>query len=346
MDSLNNHFNEALLELRNYRAFGSSDKLLQKLLSQLNKFEKEIRKLSDMQRMLFIEENKPALRDMKILLLEKDIKMNTKLSISLSVNTSRTNNKLISVHDKLFGPNKLLEYDYNKDIVYLNIPKIFQEFIKGITYFSDQEPSQDIIYHRLYSCGEKGSAFYDFLHKCTPDMSEIQRNENEKRIYTCYIERLIFDNIFLHITHFFPEKGDDIHKQNPTHEARIQKTKEDFKTCFPNIDIEIEIVYNQIYPVSLKILKYVKNKLHYTEIYYKELSREIGKIYDNTTKCVVEKSSGLYGTYRTFDIKLPYRKIDIEHQANEKALMNFVKENIEYEPDTRITYQHIYKHKI
>jgi hypothetical protein len=55
-----------------------------------------------------------------------------------------------SIHDKIFV--KLLNFEKAPP---LQITKYFDEFLKGITYFSSESPA----YHRLSSCGSGTQAF-------------------------------------------------------------------------------------------------------------------------------------------------------------------------------------------
>lgn len=279
-------FWDCALELRIYRANNSSPKLLSNLNTLFGRFEKRLKASSEIEIELFVEENRHELTHMKALLLEK-----TALS---------------SFHDKIFK--NLLKFNETKE--YVNIPNIFREFVKGITYFKYQESDANPIYHRLYSCGEKGSSFYDTLHKCVDGMDSIHRNEVEKRIYNCYIERLIYNDIYLHI-----QRGDEEHTQDVTHLERLEKTRLDFETCFPKIKIEIEISYKGIYPESLKLMKFVNNKVRYKEIFVKELSNEKGELYTNIIKCILHKSSGIYLTFRTYEITKPYKKLEKENDT-------------------------------
>ena len=119
-----------------------------------------------------------------------------------------------------------------------DIPALFAEFIRGITYFQNEEEQVEKrpLYHRLYSCGERGDSMYAALHRCNGTQSDDDRRVAEERITKCYIERLIFDEIYKHNTFFFPLTGTDVHGQNDSHIIRNEQTYADYKTCFPNID--------------------------------------------------------------------------------------------------------------
>lgn len=149
------------------------------------------------------------------------------------------------------------------------LTRTFKEFIRGITYF--QEPSQHIsvgspIYHRLTSCGPIHDEHYNTFHTCyTNNPNNI---EAERRIRTCYIERLIYDAMYQHQTSLF----DTIKRQDKGHHTWLRKTKEDFQTCYPNINIQVIITrYEGQLPMELGINIYSHKKLveqqHYTRTF-------------------------------------------------------------------------------
>lgn len=113
----------------------------------------------------------------------------------------------------------------------LRITRVFGEFIKGITYFKDgvDKPA----YYRLL-CGG--------------------------RIETCYIESLIYDQLY---------KNQRIHCDEE-YIAWLEQTKTKFNTCFPNVDLQVQLEFRGIYPIYIKIERYKKNKLVSIEIYAKD----------------------------------------------------------------------------
>ena len=77
--------------------------------------------------------------------------------------------------------------------------------------------------------------------------------------------------------------------QDNGHLHRLELTRLDFKSCFPNITIEIDIEYDQNLPVLLTILKKNKNdKLISRETYSKNIIINIpfgSKEYDEIVEC-------------------------------------------------------------
>ena len=78
---------------------------------------------------------------------------------------------------------------------------MFEAFIQGITHFEnknygirDAQPS----YHRLFSCGPGDTPFRTTFQRCAVGMGRAERLDVRKRIETCYIERLIHDDIYRH----------------------------------------------------------------------------------------------------------------------------------------------------
>lgn len=166
-----------------------------------------------------------------------------------------------SIHDKLFN---ILKMPKNSP---QQITLVFEEFIKGLplTYFNQQK-KHDIhqpIYHRLASCGDGSKTFREAFNICTNETIK-EKRKVKKIIERCYIERLIYNDLYTHQT---------IHdEQDEEHLHWLEQTKHDFHTCFPRLDIKVTIEeYDGVFPIKLRIEKYRSNKLVYEETYQKEL---------------------------------------------------------------------------
>lgn len=145
---------------------------------------------------------------------------------------------------------------------------LFGKFIRGITYFQNQNAyGMEIpIYHRLYSCGTGEDAFRNTFQRCTADMNV------RTRIETCYIERMIYDYMYCKLVLLFPNTGTEEQSQDKKHMDRLALTKGDFETCFPNLRIEIDMEFNNMnWPIELIIHRYIRDKLVSKETYRRSI---------------------------------------------------------------------------
>jgi hypothetical protein len=118
---------------------------------------------------------------------------------------------LILLRDRLFIPR------YRQEIIEPSkVTKLFNDFIKGITVFSSLSQP---IYHRRRSCSSRGSP---------------SNRTKEKEIERCYIERLIYDELWEKYTQSF---------QDQNHLNWLEDTTNAYQTCYPNTVIKIRINY-------------------------------------------------------------------------------------------------------
>lgn len=115
--------------------------------------------------------------------------------------------------------------------------KLFNQLVRGITYFSTEPVVEQPIYHREASCG---SSTLDYITKFV----------NRHHIHTadalerCYIERLIYDAIYVTIYY----KQDIGHLQELRNIERLYQEKNKGITITVNIRFD-----NLIFPADLKI---------------------------------------------------------------------------------------------
>lgn len=201
-----------------------------KMLTILKTFEREVKTITDIND--FIINNYETLSTIKFqlnyLLSEPDVRKN--------------NGSLIGFRDRLFGnllKNISIENENRK------VTKVFNEFIKGITYFDGEHlynPHQPY-YHRIASCPQEKNPNM----KCKSTNNNSTVKDISKQIEKCYLERLIYDHIWTHIMQS---------NQNIAHINWLDDTHKSFKTCFPDTDISVEIEYNSNdIPVFLSIQK-------------------------------------------------------------------------------------------
>jgi hypothetical protein len=168
------------------------------------------------------------------------------------------NNKYRSFHDKIFI--NIFKMDKH---VPLGVTRIFGEFVKGITFFSDQmEHKKSIpIYHRAASCGNSSNDFRKKYLRCYQENQPETIDKKRTHIYRCYLERLIYDDMFIHaFTHVQNNMNKKVSiKQNIGHKFQLTEREHNFNSCFLDIKINIKIEYKNNFPVTLFIYFYNKN---------------------------------------------------------------------------------------
>ncbi len=177
-----------------------------------------------------------------------------------------------SFHDKIF--NNILKM--NKHVP-LGVTRIFGEFVKGITFFSNQDEHKESIpiYHRAASCGDSSNDFRKRFLQCYGDNSYNVIKEKKEHIYRCYLERLIFDNMFIQA---FTYQSKVPIEQNKGHKFQLTERGHNFNSCFLGIKIDIKIDYKNNYPIVLYVYfrntngniiksEEFKRILHYDDIY-------------------------------------------------------------------------------
>lgn len=188
----------------------------------------------------FIDHNYNKIKEIKYFLLE------------IKTNKSR------SFHDKIFT--NILGLDKH---IPLGITYVFEDFIKGITFFSNEEENTKKIpiYHRSASCGNSSEDFKKKYFECyntnTPNNIELKK----KHIFKCYLERLIYDNMYKNLMFHFPTTLNNQElQQNKGHIFQLDERAKNFNKCFLGINIEIEIYYENNFPIFL-FINYIKDDM-------------------------------------------------------------------------------------
>ena len=226
---------------------------LDKFYIDLNNLYKNLEKIKNNTILIhgFIDKYIDQLRKIKNFLLQrKDIR-------------SRT------IHDKIFT--KILKMD---KYISLGITQVFEDFVKGITYFSDElENKKKIpIYHRVASCSNSSEDFKKKYLQCYQNDNELTLKTKRDHISKCYLERLIYDKIYLNSILHFPIGLNNELKQNKGHIFQIKEREKNFNECFLGLKLEIEVFYELGLPCYL-IVKYIKDgniekKEEYSKIVY------------------------------------------------------------------------------
>jgi hypothetical protein len=188
------------------------------------------------------------------------------LDYTLKEPNIRINNGIIiGFRDRIFG-NLLKEIDVINEN--RKVTNVFNEFIKGITYFNDDIRFSNFqpAYHRNTSCSQKGTR----NKRCTT------KEYNSIIIERCYIERLIYDYIWYNIMNTHQDLG---------HLEWLEDTKQAYKSCFPDTTIYVKIdYYNDDYeiPINLEIIKETGTKIRterYTHMYDMINKRYFNSVY-------------------------------------------------------------------
>ena len=187
---------------------------------------------------------------------------------------------LIKVRDQIFGSKLKGLFDQDKDNSNRKATLVFVEFIKGITYFSHEKPynTKDMIYHRNGSCSKTGTTNINCDNQSSKS-NHTTRKSNTHLIEKCYIERLIYDQLWLHIQQV---------PQDIAHVEWLQTTKEAYKSCVPSGSIQVKIGQYKNMPEKLTIERYIDQVLVDTEMYKKHWNKQ-DKCYDDLVKCIKHK---------------------------------------------------------
>jgi hypothetical protein len=211
------------------------------------------------------------------------------------------------IFTKLFGVSRRIP---------TNLTRVFQDFIKGITYFKHQTTVEVPVYHRLLACGPGDDAFRKLFQQCEPDMDRDRRNDVRKRIETCYVERLLYDAMYRHATLHFARTGTEDHQQDAAHQLRLVLTQSDFKTCFPNLDIKVDVEFETHWPVSVRICRYVRSDLVSVETYQKHIAFSTGaKRYEDVVYARRVTKQNAYVKNQSFEYATNWKRLNASTTA-------------------------------
>ena len=215
---------------------------LSDLYTKLNIFYEKLNEIKNNNILLqgFIDNNYCQIKEVKLFLI------------------NRKTDKARSLHDKIFT--EILKFN---SYIPLGISHVFEDFIKGITYFSDElENKKKIpIYHRAASCGNSSEDFRKKYLQCYNTNIPEEIEKKKEHIFKCYLERLIYDDMFRNLTFHFPKNlSEQELKQNNGHIFQLIERAKNFNKCFNNIELNIDIKYDNNFPIILDI-NYLKNNL-------------------------------------------------------------------------------------
>ena len=195
-------------------------------------------------------------------------------------------NKLRSAHDIIFRS----IYIIRPATVFNHLPtQLFTEFCKGITYFKNQNVKERQIYHRKNSCGSGSKTIAEKFKK---QYSYDKIVSNKEHMRTCYIERLIYDDIYFNTLHY----------QDFEHNEELLKMIRLYDDIYKG-SIRIEIWYKYKTPIEIKIT--TKAPKNFNEFYMIE-EQYIKSPNSNIVRCnksikYIDNSSKNYYKVQTFD---------------------------------------------
>ena len=272
------------------------------VISALQKFSRIVKSISGKNTSRFIEEHFSVL---------KSIKVELSFYIERFSDASKKS-QLLQFRNEIFL-SKLKTIDIVDEA--RQTTKLFNEFIKGITYFSTQTGygANQPIYHRKGSCTKKGQK----NKKCKAG----EPNETTpEEIYSCYLERMIYDLIWL-------EKMG--HQQDKNHIEWLEDTRKAFLSCFPTGELKVDIRFNDrrtsnddrtarkrhIVPTHLTVILFRKGNEIWQESYFKSYDDD-ERNYMYPVECERIQGMQRFVKSSTFDDKGTWRA----HQSGGKKM--------------------------
>lgn len=168
--------------------------------------------------------------------------------------------------------------------------KIFNEFVKGITYFESNTLVANPVYHRDESCGVAG---VPANAKFVVDLLDTQLVQERKKKITkmCYLERLVYNDIYKNVFNF----------QDSGHLYELHMMEKLFEKYNPTVNsfyIHIKYSEDSMYPVYLAIT--IKRSFH-TE------SEEYVKLWkSNIIQCSKTVNDLFFDKVQTFQKEEPW----------------------------------------
>lgn len=215
----------------------------------------------------------------------------------------RADAQLRGFFDRIFHPERgLLPVSHRQPS---GVTVRFGELIRGITHFADQGDGRGAVpvYHRLFSCGPGDQAYRDGRLVCHEELTTAERNRRRPEIERCYIERLVYDALYRKealsqtlaattATPYGDAAGGTVARanaaQDPGHLFRIDLTRRDFETCFPDHRVEVDVGFHDGWPTVVTVARMVRGRLVTTDVFRKALlvPGPDGRVgYDEVVEC-------------------------------------------------------------
>lgn len=191
-------------------------------------------------------------------------------------------------HDKIFAG-----FDVKRPgAKFGNLPtKVFNEFIKGISYFATESVIESPVYHRESSCGTKE---LDIKAKFKRRMgySHDAGLLNMEHVRQCYIERLIYDAIYEAV----------LHRQNIPHLVEKERMSRIYTDMYPGSQLRVYISHfagtPPIFPTRLIITDGIDlYRPNYEEEYFKD---------GGLVRCSKLENGQMFHKFQTFEKEMPW----------------------------------------
>jgi len=210
----------------------------------------------------------------------------------------------------------ILNMRIGRNGAFLNTTFLFEDFMKGITYFADQAKAYPI-YHRALSCGPYANQIVYRNENIKCDLQNIAMTDLERRRLVsekCYTERVVYDTLYKSETLNHPVAGTEIMEQDEGHRMAIDQAKDDFSKCFPYESLIVTIEYDGSMPTILILERRKKNKIIYTTRYERSLVRNSASEYDEIVQCIRTTPKETYFKIQMFtdtpeQQAMPWRRI-------------------------------------
>jgi hypothetical protein len=156
--------------------------------------------------------------------------------------------------------------------------RVFEAFVKGITYFADERDSNARpVYHRRSACGPATFEHRSGHLVCVEGLPAAELQRRRPLIERCYVERLIFDQIFRQEA--AGEARDEGHVFN------LERTMEDFRACFPKTKITVKVAYHLGMPHRVTIERSTPQSHGKTTLVYEKEYLHSAQAYSEVATC-------------------------------------------------------------
>ena len=161
----------------------------------------------------------------------------------------------------------------------------FNKFIKGITYFRMHMDGsvENPVYHREMSCGAKSLTYEVKFVNALTSASETEKQRIVMAIRACYVERMIYDQIYTTYFHF----------QDTGHQKEMQNMNHLYNKHYKFAPLSVKVQFDEedVKPVSVTIFG---GDIDHVVV------QEYVKI-RNSVQCKMNKNGKLYTKQQTFD---------------------------------------------